>query len=139
MGLLFGLVFLLYTVASILTTFFATAGTFMIMSAYGYVTKRDLTSIGSLCFMGLIGIILGSLLNVFFVQSTFMYWTITYIGIAVFIGLIAYDTQKIKNMARQGYFGESATRKIAIMGALSLYLDFVNLFLLLIRIFGRRR
>ena len=109
------------------------------MSLYGWTTKKDLTSIGSLCFMGLIGIILASVVNMF-LGSTMLYWAITYIGIAVFIGLIAYDTQKIKTIgARIGGADASLVRKAAIMGALALYLDFINLLILLLRIFGRRR
>ena len=137
MGLIFSVVFLVYTGESIAATFFVTAGTFGAMSVYGYATKRDLTSLGSLCFMGLIGIIIASIVNVF-LHSTVTYWAITYIGIAIFIGLTAYDTQKIKQMALMGFVGETA-RKAAIMGALALYLDFINLFLLLLRLFGRRR
>lgn len=137
-GLTLSAVFLVYTTASITTTFFVTAGTFGIVSVYGYTTKADLSSIGNLCFMALIGVILGSVVNLF-LKSEMIYWMITYIGIAVFVGLIAYDTQKLKALSlgleREG----EQSKKVAIMGALKLYLDFINLFLLLLRLLGRRR
>lgn len=136
-GLTLAVIFLVYTRASIATTFFVTAGTFGLMSLYGYTTKRDLTSWGSFLFMGLIGIILASLVNLF-LQSSAIYWVVTYIGIIVFVGLTAYDTQKLKEMAQAGFADEEAERKSAVMGALVLYLDFINLFLMLLRIFGRR-
>ena len=135
-GLTLASIFLVYTRASIASTFFITAATFAIMSFYGYVTKRDLTRMGSLLFMALIGLIVASLVN-FFLQSTALYWIITYAGVLIFIGLIAWDTQKIKNLSRQATDDTSA-RRIAILGSLMLYLDFVNLFLFLLRIFGRR-
>lgn len=134
-GITFGFLLLIYTAGSIAATFAITAGTFGIMSFVGYTTKTDLTSFGKLMFMGLIGIILASIVN-FFMQSTALYWLISYVGVAVFVGLIAYDTQKIKAyaMIEDG----EMRKKGAIMGALALYLDFVNLFLMLLRIFGRR-
>lgn len=137
-GLTLSVIFLAYTLSSISTTFFITASTFAIMSFYGYVTKKDLTSIGNLCFMGLIGIIIASIVNMFFFNET-VYWVTTYIGVLVFVGLIAYDTQKIKNMNVLGNEGTEEDRKEAIIGALALYLDFINLFLLLLRIFGRKK
>ncbi len=137
-GLTLSFVFLAYTGSSIALTFFVTAGTFAVMSAYGYYTKKDLTSWGSLLFMGLIGIIIASVAN-FFLQSDTISWVITYIGIAVFTGLIAYDTQKIKEMNIIGNEGTDEDRKEAIMGALALYLDFINLFLKLLRLLGKRR
>ncbi|GLB49070.1 Bax inhibitor-1/YccA family protein [Neptunitalea lumnitzerae] len=142
-GATLAVIFLVYTMSSIASTFFITAGTFAVMSAYGYFTKKDLSSWGNLLFMGLIGIIIASLAN-WFMQSEMLYWIITYVGVFIFVGLIAYDTQKIKNM----YAGIITTdedevlevqNKSAIMGALMLYLDFINLFLLLLRIFGGRR
>lgn len=136
-GLTLSVIFLVYTQASIANTFFVTAGTFAAMSVYGYTTKRDLTSWGSFLTMGLIGIIIGSVVNFFF-QSPMMYWLITYAGIIVFVGLTAYDAQKIKEMAYAGFSGEAVERKAAVLGALRLYLDFINLFLLLLRLFGRR-
>jgi hypothetical protein len=136
-GLTISTIFLVYTKASIANTFFITAGTFAAMSLYGYTTKRDLTSIGSFLVMGLIGIIIASIVNIFF-RSPAFYWLITYAGIAIFVGLTAYDAQKIKEMAYAGFSGSEEERKGAVIGALRLYLDFINLFLLLLRIFGRR-
>ncbi|MEM5788756.1 MAG: Bax inhibitor-1/YccA family protein [Syntrophobacteraceae bacterium] len=136
-GVTLAAIFLVYTRASIASTFFVTAGTFGAMSLYGYTTKRDLTSWGSFLFMGLIGVIIASLVN-FFLQSPMIYWLITYAGIIVFVGLTAYDTQQIKQMAHAGFSGSEDERRGAIIGALKLYLDFINLFLLLLRVFGRR-
>ncbi len=136
-GLTLSTIFLVYTKASIANTFFITAGTFAAMSVYGYTTKRDLTSMGSFLMMGLIGIIIASVVNFFF-RSPAFYWLITYAGIAIFVGLSAYDAQKIKEMAYAGFSGSEEERKGAVIGALRLYLDFINLFLLLLRIFGRR-
>jgi len=138
MGLTFSIVFVIYTTDSIASTFFITAGTFAIMSIYGYYTKKDLTSIGNLAFMGLIGIIIASVVN-WFMASAMLYTIITYIGVLVFVALIAYDTQKIKNMNIIGNEGTEEDKKEAIMGALILYLDFINLFLFLLRIFGNRK
>jgi FtsH-binding integral membrane protein len=137
-GLTLSAIFLVYTRASIANTFFVTAGTFGVMSVYGYTTKRDLTSWGSFLMMGLIGVIIGSFVNIFF-SSPMIYYLITYAGIIVFVGLTAYDAQKIKEMAYAGFAGEEMERKGAVIGALRLYLDFINLFLLLLRIFGGRR
>jgi len=136
-GLTMSVIFLVYTQASIATTFFVAGGTFGIMSLYGYFSKADLTSIGNLMFMGLVGVIIATILNIF-LKSEGLYWIITYVGIAVFIGLTAYDTQKIKKMSLMQMDGEMKS-KATIMGALRLYLDFINLFLLLLRLFGRRR
>jgi uncharacterized protein len=135
-GLTMASIFLVYTRASIASTFFITAATFAAMSFYGYVTKRDLTRMGSLLFMALIGLILASLVN-FFLKSTALYWIITYAGVLIFVGLIAWDTQKIKRLSQQAT-DETSARRIAILGSLMLYLDFINLFLFLLRIFGRR-
>lgn len=137
-GATLSIVFIAYTAESLTTTFLITAGTFGAMSFYGLVTKRDLTSVGNLCFMGLIGVIIASVVNIF-VQSTLIYTVTTYIGVLVFVGLTAYDTQKIKEMGPRLEEGSEAEQKGAILGALRLYLDFINLFLLLLRIFGRRR
>ncbi|HET6271690.1 MAG TPA: Bax inhibitor-1/YccA family protein [Bacteroidota bacterium] len=137
-GLTLSLVFLLYTAASLATTFFVSAGTFGAMSAYGYVTKRDLTSMGSFLMMGLVGVVLASIVN-FFLNNETIYWITTYVGILVFVGLTAYDTQKIKEMSGIVSQGEEAEQKGAIMGALRLYLDFINLFLLLLRVMGNRK
>lgn len=106
------------------------------MSLYGYFTKTDLTKIGNLCIMVLVGIIIASVVN-FFLKSETLYWVVTYIGVAVFIGLIAWDTQKIKALARMD--DNEHTQKWAILGALTLYLDFINLFIMLLRILGKRR
>lgn len=136
-GVTLSAIFLYYTRESIATTFFVTAGTFAAMSIYGYTTRRDLTSMGSFLFMGLVGMVLASLANMF-IQSEAVYWVVTYIGVIVFVGLTAYDTQALKQMAYEGFGDEETTRKASIVGALKLYLDFINLFLLLLRIFGRR-
>jgi FtsH-binding integral membrane protein len=135
-GLTMASIFLVYTRTSIASTFFITAATFAAMSMYGYVTKRDLTRMGSLLFMALIGLVLASLVN-FFLRNSTLYWIITYAGVLIFIGLIAWDTQKIKHLSQQATDDTSA-RRIAILGSLMLYLDFINLFLFLLRIFGRR-
>lgn len=137
-GLTLSFVFMAYTSASITSTFIITAGTFGAMSVYGYFTKSDLTKIGNLAFMALIGIIIASVVN-FFMQSEMMYWIITYLGVAIFVALIAYDTQKLKRLAMQGFENQEHMEKGAILGALTLYLDFINLFLFLLRIFGNRK
>ena len=137
MGLSLATIFVVYTGTSIARVFFITAGTFAGMSLYGYTTKRDLTGLGSFMFMGLIGIIIASIVNMF-LQSSAMHFVISVIGVLVFIGLTAYDTQKIKNLYSEVDSADTATKK-AIMGALTLYLDFINLFLMLLRLFGERR
>jgi FtsH-binding integral membrane protein len=136
-GLTLSVIFLVYTKTSIASTFFVTAGTFAAMSVYGYTTKRDLTSMGSFMTMALIGIIIASVVN-FFLRSPAVYWVITYAGVAIFVGLTAYDAQQIKAMSAAGFAGSEDERKGAVIGALRLYLDFINLFLLLLRIFGRQ-
>lgn len=139
-GLTLSVIFLQYTKASIGSTFLITAGMFGAMAVYGLVTKRDLTKMGSFLFMGLIGIILASIVNIF-MQSSSLYWAISGIGVLVFVGLTAYDVQKIKGMGERGIMeqGEAAIQKGAIIGALALYLDFINLFLMLLRFFGGSR
>ena len=137
-GLTLSVIFLAYTLGSIASTFFVTAGTFGIMSAYGYFTKKDLTSMGNLLMMALIGLIIASVVNIF-LKSEMLYWIATYAGILIFVGLTAYDTQKIKNMNIIGNEGTEEDRKEAVMGALILYLDFINLFLYLLRFFGDRK
>jgi FtsH-binding integral membrane protein len=137
-GLTLSGIFLLFTSASIASTFFVTAGTFAIMSIYGYFTKSDLTKLGNLLFMALIGLIIASLINLFY-HNEMLYWITTYVGILIFVGLIAYDTQKIKKINIIGNEGTDEDKKEAIIGALTLYLDFINLFLMLLRIFGRRK
>ncbi len=131
-------IFLIYTGASVMTTFAITAGTFLFFSLYGLSTKKDLTSVGSLAMMGLVGVIIASVVNIF-LKSPALMWVMTFVGIAVFLGLIAYDTQKLKAMHAAGFQNAEMEKKIAIFGALALYLDFINLFILLLRIFGKRR
>ena len=137
-GVTLSVIFLIYTRGSIASTFFMTAGMFGLMSAYGYMTKTDLTSMGNFCMMGLLGIILASVVN-WFVQSTAVEMATSYLGILIFVGLTAYDTQKIKAMNIIGNAGNDEDSKEAISGALTLYLDFINLFLSLLRATGRRR
>jgi len=132
-------IFLIYTRSSITSTFFICAATFIVSSLYGMVTKRDLTSMGQFMFMGLIGIVIASIVNLF-VRSTGMSLIVSYIGVIVFVGLTAYDTQKLRTMAlsRPDGLDSGTVRKGAILGALTLYLDFINLFLMLLRILGNR-
>ncbi len=137
-GVTLSFVFLAYTAASLTSTFLVTAGTFGAMSFYGYTTKRDLTTYGSFLFMGLMGIIIASVVN-FFLQSPMVYWLVTYAGVLIFVGLTAYDTQKIKEMNILGNEGTEEDTKEAVRGALTLYLDFINLFLMLLRLMGNRR
>jgi len=137
-GLTLSIVFLAFTAESIASTFFVTAGTFGVMTIYGYTTKSDLTKWGNLLFMGLIGLIIASIAN-WFMRSTMLYWITTYVGVLIFVGLTAYDTQKIKNANIIGNEGTEEDDKEAITGALILYLDFINLFLYLLRIFGKRK
>jgi FtsH-binding integral membrane protein len=138
-GVTLSAIFLAYSRASIASTFFICAATFVVCSIYGMVTKKDLTSIGQFMFMGLIGIIIASLVNLF-VRSSAMSMIISYIGVFVFVGLTAYDTQKLKTMAQTqpADVDAAVVRKGAIIGALTLYLDFINLFLFMLRIFGSR-
>ena len=137
MGLSMASIFIQFTGTSIARVFFITAGTFGAMSLYGYTTKRDLTKLGSFLMMGLIGIIIASLVNIF-LKSSMMYFVISILGVLIFVGLTAYDTQKIKNMYAASDTGELMGKK-AVMGALTLYLDFINLFIMLLRLFGQRR
>jgi FtsH-binding integral membrane protein len=137
-GVIFAFVFELYTAQSIFTTFAITAGMFGAVAAWGYVTKRDLTGMGTFLFMALVGLILASVVNMF-VASTGLYWLTTYGGVLIFCGLTAYDMQKLKRYAAAGGTDEEAESRAAILGALALYLDFINLFLFLLRIFGTRR
>lgn len=138
-GATLSMIFLIYTMSSIATTFFVTAGTFGVMALFGYVTKKDLTRLGSLCFMGIIGIIIASLVNIF-LQNSMMEMIISYIGVLLFVGLTAYDSQKIKRLLMQdGVEINETTQKIALLGAMTLYLDFINLFLYLLRILGDRK
>nr|WP_245882854.1 Bax inhibitor-1/YccA family protein [Hymenobacter chitinivorans] len=137
-GVTLGIIFMVYTAESIASTFFITAGTFGVMSLYGFVTGTDLSRWGNLLFMALIGLVIASVVNIF-LASSMLYWITSFIGVALFVALTAYDTQKVKGLAFIGYGDEGADRKAAVWGALTLYLDFVNLFLYLLRFFGRRR
>jgi uncharacterized protein len=139
-GAMLSSIFLVYKAPSIANTFFVCSATFLACSVYGWSTKKDLTSLGGFFMMGLFGIIIASLVNLF-MRSSALSMIISYIGVFVFVGLTAYDTQKLKNMAAtqpDGLDGE-VVRKGAILGALSLYLDFINLFLMLLRIMGQRK
>ncbi|MCX7710009.1 MAG: Bax inhibitor-1/YccA family protein [Clostridia bacterium] len=136
-GVTLSTIFLAYTASSIAYVFFISAAFFGFMSVYGIVTKQDLTSLGSLFFMGLIGLIITSVINIFLRSST-LDWIISFVGVAIFLGLTAYDSQKIKDI-HYAYAGTDKERNVAIVGALTLYLDFVNLFLYILRILGKRR
>ncbi len=137
MGVSMATIFMAFTGASIARVFFITAGTFAAMSIYGYTTKKDLSKFGAFLFMGLIGIIIASLVNMF-LESSALHFAISVIGVLVFVGLTAYDTQRIKNEYDE-YHDEETTGKLAISGALRLYLDFINLFIMLLHLFGARR
>jgi len=137
MGLSLSSILLIYTGLSVTRVFFICSATFGAMSIYGYTTKRDLTKLGSFLMMGLIGIIIASVVNIF-LKSSMMYFVISILGVLIFVGLTAYDTQKIKNMYVSSDTGELMGKK-AVMGALTLYLDFINLFIMLLRLFGQRR
>jgi FtsH-binding integral membrane protein len=139
-GLFFSTIFLRYTNTSIASTFVITAGMFGAMAVYGLITKRDLSGWGSFLFMGLIGLIIATIVNIF-LKSPGVYWVTSLIGVFIFTGLTAYDVQKIKRMGEEGIMaqGREAITKGSIMGALALYLDFINLFLMLLRFFGGSR
>ena len=134
-GLMLSSIFVVYSMTAIVKTFFITAGTFGAMSVYGYFTNQDLSKIGSYLFMALIGLIIASLVNIF-LKSSGLDWVISIVGVLIFIGLTAWDTQQIKSMAQAA--PSDSIGKLATLGALSLYLDFINLFLYLLRIFGNR-
>ncbi|WP_428644588.1 Bax inhibitor-1/YccA family protein [Roseibium sp.] len=136
MGISLSSIFLVYTGASIARVFFVTAASFGALSLYGYTTRKDLSGWGSFLFMGLIGIVIASIVNIFMASSALQF-AISVIGVLVFAGLTAYDTQQIKEMYYEGDSGEVATKK-SVMGALRLYLDFINLFLMLLQLFGNR-
>ena len=136
-GALLSPIFLVYTASSISTVFFITAGTFAAMAVVGYTTKTDLSSMGKYLLMALIGMIIATIVNVF-IKSEGMTLILSYIGVLVFVGLTAYDSQKIKQMLLQAPDASEASQKLALLGALSLYLDFINLFIYLLRIFGKR-
>lgn len=136
-GVTLSSIFVIYTMASIAQTFFICSATFGVMAVYGYTTKRDLSSMGKLLFMALIGLIIATVVNIF-MRSSGLDMAISYIGVLVFVGLTAWDTQKIKLMLTNAEDMGEGAQKIALIGALSLYLDFINLFIYLLRIFGRR-
>lgn len=136
-GALFSSIFLIYTMSSIASVFFITAGTFGVMALVGYTNKKDLSSMGKILFMALIGIIIATIVNIF-LKSSGLEMIVSYLGVLVFVGLTAYDTQKIKNMLMMAPDASEASQKYALLGALTLYLDFINLFIYLLRIFGRR-
>ncbi|PWW05017.1 Bax inhibitor-1/YccA family protein [Mangrovibacter plantisponsor] len=138
-GLTLSSIFVAYTYSSIASTFIVTGGMFGAMSLYGYTTRRDLSKFGSMLFMALIGIVLASVVNIW-LKSTALMWAVTYIGVVVFVGLTAWDTQKLKSIGSQIDTRDSTNlRRYSIMGALTLYLDFINLFLMMLRILGNRR
>ncbi len=137
-GLTLSVIFLIYTTGSIVSTFVASGGTFAAAAIYGSVTKKDLTGFGSLMRMGLIGILIASVVNLF-LHSNGLSWAISFIGVFVFIGLTAFDMQKLKEWHRSGIEGSGADRALAVGGALTLYLDFINLFLMMLRFMGNRR
>ena len=136
-GALLSYIFLLYTSSSIATVFFITAGTFGAMALIGYTTKTDLTSLGKILFMALIGIIIATIVNLF-IKSSGMTLVLSYLGVLIFVGLTAYDSQKIKQMLLMAPDAGEGAQKLALLGALSLYLDFINLFIYMLRIFGKR-
>jgi FtsH-binding integral membrane protein len=136
-GVTFAAIFIRYTAGSIASTFFVTGGMFAALSFYGLVTRRNLDGLGSFAFMGLIGIVIASLVNIF-LHSSMLYWLTTFAGVIVFTGLTIYDTAKLKALAGEAG-GSGQVTQWALRGALTLYLDFINLFLMLLRLFGRRR
>lgn len=138
-GATLSVIFLVYTMESIASVFFITAGTFGVMAFIGYTTKKDLTSLGKMLLMALIGLIIATLVNVFFIQSSGFSLIVSYVGVLIFVGLTAYDSQKIKQMLLQAPDAGEIAQKLALLGALTLYLDFINLFIYLLRIFGDRK
>ena len=136
-GAMLSSVFVIYTATSIAKVFFITAGTFGAMAFYGYTTKKDLTSMGKILFMTLIGLVIATVVNIF-LKSSGLEYILSYIGVALFTGLTAWDSQKIKEMLQTQYDMSEGAQKLALLGALTLYLDFVNLFLYLLRIFGSK-
>ena len=136
-GAVLSSIFLIYTMSSIASVFFITAGTFAVMAFIGYTTKQDLTSMGKILFMALIGIIIATIVNIF-LKSSGLEMIVSYLGVLIFVGLTAYDSQKIKNMLLMAPDAGEGAQKLALLGALTLYLDFINLFIYLLRIFGRR-
>lgn len=141
MGMSLSTIFMTYTSASLITCFASSSAMFGVMAVMGYTTDKDLTSFGSFMMMGLVGIIIASMVNMF-MQSEMLYYIISFVGVAVFLGLTAYDVQKLKRIGAGVEFGSISagdTKKLAIMGALSLYMDFINLFMLMLNLFGKRK
>lgn len=135
-GAMLSSIFILYSASVITKVFFITAGTFGATALYGYTTKKDLSSIGNILFMALIGLIIATVVNIF-MKSAMFDLILSYIGVIIFVGLTAWDSQKIKQMLTMQEYADESAQKLALLGALSLYLDFINLFLYLLRIFGR--
>ena len=136
-GAVLSSIFLIYTMSSIASVFFITAGTFAVMAFIGYTTKTDLSSMGKILIMALVGIIIATIVNIF-LKSSGLEMIVSYLGVLIFVGLTAYDSQKIKNMLLMAPDAGEGAQKLALLGALTLYLDFINLFIYLLRIFGRR-
>ncbi len=137
-GVTFGSIFLAYSMSDIIATFFVTAGTFFVTSLVGYITRMDLSKMGSILYMLLIGLVIATVVNIF-LGSSGLYMVCTYLGVLIFVGLTAYDTQRIKNMFNEHGTADENGQKLALMGALMLYLDFINLFIYLLRIIGGGR
>lgn len=137
-GVTMSAIFLAYTASSITSTFFICAGTFGVMSLYGMFTKTDLSSVGKMLYMALIGLVIATVVNLF-LRSPMVSYIASYVGVVIFVGLTAWDTQKIKNMLADADYMDEGAQKLALLGALTLYLDFVNLFLYLLRIFGGKK
>jgi len=137
-GVMFAAIFLIYAKASIAGAFIVSAGMFGAMSLYGYATKTDLSRMGAILFMALIGVVLASVVNMFWANST-LYWIVTYVGVFVFVGLTAYDTQRLRMIAIQTAGNPALSARLSVTGALTLYLDFINMFLFVLRIMGNRR
>ena len=136
-GVTLSSIFLIYTMSSITRVFLITAGTFGAMALFGYTTKKDLSTMGKYLFMALIGLIIATLVNLFF-KSTGLDLILSYLGVLIFVGLTAYDSQKIKQMCMSFEYADEGAQKLALLGALTLYLDFINLFIYLLRLFGKR-
>lgn len=137
-GVTLSSIFMIYNIGTVATAFFVTAGTFFAMSLIGYITRMDLSRIGNILYMMLIGLVIATVVNIF-VASTTLYWITTYVGVIIFVGLIAWDTQKLRNIFLEHGSADEVGQKIALFGALILYLDFINIFLYLLRIFGGNR
>lgn len=137
-GVTLSSIFMIYNIGTVATAFFVTAGTFFVMSLIGYITRMDLSRIGNILYMMLIGLVIATVVNIF-VASTTLYWITTYVGVIIFVGLIAWDTQKLRNIFLEHGSADEVGQKIALFGALILYLDFINIFLYLLRIFGGSR